>query len=457
MIDERTRRSVTTLTLMLLVVGCSNAPEGHRGTAGGACYPNATCNAGLVCLDDLCIHETALDGAGGATGSAGRTGTGGAGTGGGAGGTGGPSTAGQGQVGAACAADRDCAQDLRCLQPLAGGKGGYCARTCSGKDACSDLEATSYDIQVPATFTAPNGTTVANGWGTEYLGRGSACAPAGGQTGQPTYCQFVCPAFSAVMLDASGQFSGCGCLPGFRANATDDGCEVNPDVQCTIFTDFSADARKALVKYGIGQHETPCTPCNSDMSLGDTANCHTNRFGCEVTSPSLNGKCAEFVTVDEILSCAQSSIYTQCNCQCASTDACYLDDCACCTCTHPNQPPPRPVCNSAGGAGGGGGVSGTGKGGTSGGTGSAGTSGGGSGKGGGSGTGTGSAGTAGGSAGKSGSTTGAAGGSGTGTGSGGAAATGSGSAGHVGGSGTAGGSGTGTAGGSGTGNSGGHA
>jgi hypothetical protein len=46
-----------TLGLMsLMTFGCSGQEAALRGTEKGACYPNNTCNAGLVCLSQLCVR-----------------------------------------------------------------------------------------------------------------------------------------------------------------------------------------------------------------------------------------------------------------------------------------------------------------------------------------------------------------------------------------------------------------
>jgi hypothetical protein len=50
--------------LGVISLGCSSRPSAsEEGTEGGPCYPNGTCDQGLVCLaSGLCAREVALDG-----------------------------------------------------------------------------------------------------------------------------------------------------------------------------------------------------------------------------------------------------------------------------------------------------------------------------------------------------------------------------------------------------------
>src|SRR5690606_22593204 len=45
--------TVCPVVLLSLVTGCKPDP----GTEGAACFPNGTCNEGLVCLSDLCVSD----------------------------------------------------------------------------------------------------------------------------------------------------------------------------------------------------------------------------------------------------------------------------------------------------------------------------------------------------------------------------------------------------------------
>ena len=60
------------LIVTVTTAACSDAPAGRTGSrgndstsevtgeAGGPCYPNGTCNAGLVCMADRCETDGAL-------------------------------------------------------------------------------------------------------------------------------------------------------------------------------------------------------------------------------------------------------------------------------------------------------------------------------------------------------------------------------------------------------------
>lgn len=83
------------LVLVVAADGCSSS----AGMAGGerqACYANGTCNAGLVCLSQICVRRNSPD----ASGTGGAAGTGG-GQAGGGGSSDGPGTGGGGAGGAA--------------------------------------------------------------------------------------------------------------------------------------------------------------------------------------------------------------------------------------------------------------------------------------------------------------------------------------------------------------------
>jgi hypothetical protein len=60
-------RAAIVLAMLLLLSGCKRK-EAEGGSAGaatgterGACYGNGTCNAGLVCLSDLCVRPPGAD------------------------------------------------------------------------------------------------------------------------------------------------------------------------------------------------------------------------------------------------------------------------------------------------------------------------------------------------------------------------------------------------------------
>jgi DNA-binding beta-propeller fold protein YncE len=69
-----TTRPTIILAALLVVAGCSSDDDGPpTGTERGPCYPNNTCNAGLVCLSGLCVcaHDgAALDAGDGGPGDA---------------------------------------------------------------------------------------------------------------------------------------------------------------------------------------------------------------------------------------------------------------------------------------------------------------------------------------------------------------------------------------------------
>lgn len=62
------------LVLVMFATACSS-PSIPAGTERGPCYGNGTCNAGLVCLSDLCVRAPASD-AGADTGLSSDAGTG---------------------------------------------------------------------------------------------------------------------------------------------------------------------------------------------------------------------------------------------------------------------------------------------------------------------------------------------------------------------------------------------
>ena len=49
-------RLVVLSCLLGLLTCCGGGGGKQRGTEGGSCYPNGTCNAGLVCLSQFCVN-----------------------------------------------------------------------------------------------------------------------------------------------------------------------------------------------------------------------------------------------------------------------------------------------------------------------------------------------------------------------------------------------------------------
>ena len=94
------------------------AGSGCQGTFRNDCYPNATCNDGLVCIQGICLNDS-VDGGGSTGGGGGSTGGGGGGaTGGGSTGAGGATGGGGGGTGGggtpACVLS-DCAVGQECI------------------------------------------------------------------------------------------------------------------------------------------------------------------------------------------------------------------------------------------------------------------------------------------------------------------------------------------------------
>jgi formylglycine-generating enzyme required for sulfatase activity len=58
---ERTWRR-TVVTALFLGSGCTSDSAATQGTEGGTCYPNGTCNAGLVCQGAVCLRPGADSG-----------------------------------------------------------------------------------------------------------------------------------------------------------------------------------------------------------------------------------------------------------------------------------------------------------------------------------------------------------------------------------------------------------
>lgn len=56
-----TRTALYAVLGALLLVGCGDDSGPATGTEGGPCYPNGTCNEGLVCLSDLCVDPGTPD------------------------------------------------------------------------------------------------------------------------------------------------------------------------------------------------------------------------------------------------------------------------------------------------------------------------------------------------------------------------------------------------------------
>lgn len=241
--------------------------------------------------------------------------------------------------------DADCSDGLACANPVIAGSDRVCINSCNSDDDCGPLWDTTWVIEVGLTFAPMFGEVTTNYWNTPVLTRGVACIErdfvAG--SGAPKFCHFICPEFAAVAGDSDGYVTGCACLPGYRTTSDGGGCEPNPDIECNILDSFDPDQ---LAAAGIQGSGTVCDACNSDLDKTDSAGCHTGRFGCDIVGDGLEGKCREVINSDEFWNCLNSQIYTACDCQCPTPDACWSDasDCACCTCTNSNTPTPRPKC-----------------------------------------------------------------------------------------------------------------
>src|SRR6476646_7777543 len=74
---RRWHTAILTSAVVAALAGCSSS-GGSQGGEGQPCYPNRSCNDGLVCLSNLCVRPPAGGaGAGGGGGTNGRGGSGG--------------------------------------------------------------------------------------------------------------------------------------------------------------------------------------------------------------------------------------------------------------------------------------------------------------------------------------------------------------------------------------------
>ena len=123
----------------LLLAGCGSggSAKADAGCVTGylrcACFGNNTCNAGLVCLSQICVNQADIPGAGGATGS------------GGAGGSSSSSACETGNLRCSCYGNLTCNNNLVCVS-----------------DICVDLPGTGGVIGSGGVI-APGGTTAASG------------------------------------------------------------------------------------------------------------------------------------------------------------------------------------------------------------------------------------------------------------------------------------------------------
>jgi hypothetical protein len=164
---------------MAALASCSSSP-GASGGVRQACYPNGTCNAGLVCASQICVAVgdggADASGAAGASGTAGACGIAGAGAAGAAGAGGAPSST--GAAGAAAGTDAGAGADA-----AAGSAGG--AHGAAGADAGIDAAAcnaapTYGDVVVPSAEQNADESAQAPGQGptelVEWAGALSASA-----------------------------------------------------------------------------------------------------------------------------------------------------------------------------------------------------------------------------------------------------------------------------------------
>src|SRR5262249_51188958 len=148
-------------------------------------------------------------------------------------------------------------------------------------------------------------------------------------------CQFGCPNFSAIGPDEKGNLQACYCLPGYSLTGDKTSCSFGSGHQCSIFNYGSDAQRQALLSnYGIQTPSLHCGACNSNTRYADTVGCHSGVFLCDLTTTTLDGDCAERLTVSQANQCIANKTNFSCNCDgscsasCADPDACM----ACCTC-----------------------------------------------------------------------------------------------------------------------------
>jgi len=249
---------------------------------------------------NFCLNSigpaSANGGTGGTAGGGGGTtaGTGGAPTGGAAGGSSAGasgSTVASGDPGSTCTTDADC-KSGRCVDSaLIPDVNKACSTTCNTTADCQTFwtNGKGFNFVLPANLQGSN-----NAWDTSTLIRGIACTRVGPPQATlddgKTYCNFGCPANSAIGYDSSGNPAFCRCLPNFSIVAgTASGvmnCQWDSTVECSIFKPCSTTAT------GTG----PCAQnvsCYVSSSLVGICFSRTNNIeACvESTGTSCDGAC----------------------------------------------------------------------------------------------------------------------------------------------------------------------
>ena len=228
-----------------------------------------------------------------------------------------------GTMGGPCSAAGTCGPGLTCVGPalVPGSAERYCAPSCASNADCQAFAQSSYELQVPDTFTplggSPQGTnwkTPADTGGLATLSRGVVCASSSGSASGPKVCQFGCPNFMGVRLDANGNENVCSCIPGYSFTADKLACQFGGH-QCSIFS-YGTDAQRAglLSQFGIQTQNPKCDACNSNTQFTDALGCHSNQFFCNVDTTALNGECAETLSTAQFNQCVAAKTNFSCTC-----------------------------------------------------------------------------------------------------------------------------------------------
>jgi hypothetical protein len=253
---------------------------------------------------------------------------------GGSGGSGGGSSGDPGDGLQSCSSDADCGGKPCASHGLAAAAPRYCSETCVTDADCSLMLDKVPQITVPAEGYPQFGTPVPNDWGATTLSRGIACNVNG-------VCEIACPEGAALVT--SGSTQACECLPNYRRTAND-GCEWNPDIECSIFSYFPASA---LTSLGIAGTPTRCEACNSNSDDATTLDCHSGVYGCDFTTPGrFEGECAEIITSAQSDACLAQATNFTCDCDTSCIEDCMSQGCedVCCDCTASADPWTPPSC-----------------------------------------------------------------------------------------------------------------